>query len=391
MSGIKISQTACKGCKKCLKSCANQAIYMQDKLAVINQEACILCGLCIDACPFKAISIEKDQLNIDNSDSKGIWVFVEQNKGSILNVAYELLGKGRELADQLGEPLIAVFLAEDASSKSDLLFAYGADQVIICSDQKLAENKEDIYTNILEQLYYQYKPAIILYGATGFGRSLAPKLAARLQTGLTADCTILEIKDQLLQQTRPAFGGNLMATIVCPNHRPQMATVRPGVMPAKEPDFKNGGQVINFPFPANLSSELQIIQELAIISDSIADAQIIIAAGRGIGNQKNMQLINKLAETLGGVIGCSRPLVDMGWCEYKYQIGQTGCSVKPKLLITCGISGAIQHLAGISNAEKIIAINSDPNAPIFNVADYKLVGDCVEIIKSLLTTLNQEQ
>ncbi len=387
MSGIKVSQTACKGCKKCLKSCANQAIYMQDKIAVINQEACILCGLCLDACPFKAITIEKEQINIDISGNKGIWIFAEQNKGAILPVAFELLGKGRELADRLGEPLVAVLFGENASQKADIFFAYGADKVIVCSDQKLAENKEDIYSDILELLYEKYKPAIILYGATGFGRSLAPKLAARLKTGLTADCTILEIEDQLLQQTRPAFGGNLMATIVCPNHRPQMATVRPGVMPAKEPNYQLKGQLIEFSFPENLNSKLQVLQDLPIISESIADAKVIIAAGRGIGNQKNMKLITDLAELLGGTIGCSRPLVDMGWCEYKYQIGQTGCSVAPKLLITCGISGAIQHLAGIGNAEKIIAINSDPQAPIFNVADYKLVGDCAEIIKNLILTL----
>ena len=238
----------------------------------------------------------------------------------------------------------------------------------------------------------QYKPEILLLGATGFGRSLAPRIAARVKTGLTADCTILEIDHEtgLLHQTRPAFGGNLMATIVCPGHRPQMATVRPGIMPVQDPDFSREGQIISMEYEDSIEKKIKLMEEiLAPEVKTIADAEIIVAVGRGIGSQKNMALAEKLASLIGGSLGVSRPLVDIGWGNHKNQIGQTGSSISPKLLISCGISGAIQHLAGISGAENIIAINTDPEAPIFNTAHYKVVGDCVEILKKMITSIEE--
>ncbi len=389
MAGLVIDKSLCRGCKKCLSSCAVGALSMEGKLACVDEDACVLCGICIQSCPFKAISISKNEGDIDNLDCKGIWVFAEQQGGEALPVAYELISKGRELAEDLNEVLTVVYFAPEAKSEAEKMLLYGADRVIICEDENFANLREDIYCNKLSQLCNEYNPNILLFGATSFGRSLAPKLAAKLQTGLTADCTVLEIdkEKRLLEQTRPAFGGNLMATIVCPYHRPQMATVRPGVMQANKPKKSSDGEIITVPYDESFKSMIEIIKEKSIESETIADAEIIVAVGRGAGNAKTLAMAEELAEMLGGVIGCTRPLVDTGLCEYKYQIGQTGCSVAPKLLISCGISGAIQHLAGIANAENIIAINNDKDAAVFNVADYKIVGDCTEVLKELINSL----
>lgn len=388
MAGLKIDQEKCVGCGLCVKSCAANALNIENKKAVVNDN-CVLCGICVDSCSFQALSIEKEQSEeIDLSEYNDIWVFAEQHMGKVLPVAYELLGKGKELARQRDCKLTALLFGKDVASETQKLIAYGADQVFLCEDDRLAENLDENYVEIFDMLINKYKPEILLFGATGFGRSIAPRVAARVRTGLTADCTLLEIDSEtgLLQQTRPAFGGNLMATIVCPNHRPQMATVRPGVMSALESNDSRKGKVIPVSMPKQEIENIELLEQILTPEiDTIADAQIIVSAGRGIGSQKNLALVHQLAELLGGTVGVTRPLVDIGWSEYKYQIGQTGSTVAPKLLITCGISGAIQHLAGISGAETIIAINSDPDAPIFSVAHYKVVGDCVEILKKLIS------
>lgn len=390
MSGLIIERDKCVGCGICIKTCSAKALYMQDKKAYVNSD-CVLCGICVDACSFKAISIKKEDLSeIDLSKYNGIWVFAEQHLGEVQTVAFELICKGKELAEEKNTKLTAILFGNNIEAEAQKLVGYGADRVIICANELLEDNLDERYVEIFGHLIDKYKPEILLFGATGFGRSIAPRLAARVRTGLTADCTMLEIDKEtgLLKQTRPAFGGNLMATIICPNHRPQMATVRPGVMPIKEGNYERKGEVIRESIIIAKTSKVEILEQLFLQeTGSIADAEIIVSAGRGIGSQKNMELVAKLAGLIGGTVGVSRPLVDIGWSEYKNQIGQTGFSVAPKLLITCGISGAIQHLAGISGAETIVAINSDPDAPIFSVADYKIVGDCVEVLKKLIATI----
>jgi len=322
----------------------------------------------------------------DTLSTGGVWVFAEYHRAAVIPVAYELLGKGRELADRLQTPLTAVLCGHGAVSCASTLIQAGADVVIVVDSPLLECRLDDDYCQILYDLVQEHNPEILLFGATSFGRSLAPRLAARLRTGLTADCTVLGIDQEkrLLLQTRPAFGGNLMATIICQQHRPQMATVRPGVMQALTPDLQRTGRIISKPYDAPASDLVQLLSSKEVTITSIAHAKTIVAVGRGIGSAKNVNYARELAELLGGELGCSRPVVDIGWCEYKHQIGQTGCVVAPDLLISCGISGAIQHLAGMANAKTIVAINSDPDAPIFELAHYKIVGDCVEMLRELI-------
>ncbi|MBA1333747.1 MAG: Electron transfer flavoprotein, alpha subunit [Firmicutes bacterium] len=394
MPGLKINQEKCIGCGLCVKCCALNALRIENKTALVNDN-CILCGICVDNCPSQALSIEKeDSEQTDLSKYSGIWVFAEQYKGEVLPVAYELLGKGRELAHQKGCELTALLFGKDVSAEAQKLIAYGADKVLLCEDDDLADNLDENYIELFNLLINKYNPEILLFGATGFGRSIAPRVAARVRTGLTADCTQLEIDHEtgLLHQTRPAFGGNLMAIIVCPNHRPQMATVRPGIMSAQQFDNSRSGKVIPVSMPKPVAKNIELLEEvLSSEIDSIADAQIIVSAGRGIGAQKNLALVHQLAGLIGGKVGVSRPLVDIGWSEYKHQVGQTGSTVAPKLLIACGISGAIQHLAGISGAKTIIAINTDPDAPIFSIAHYKVVADCVEVLKQLISIFEKSE
>ncbi|MZQ98019.1 MAG: 4Fe-4S dicluster domain-containing protein [Acidaminobacter sp.] len=393
MTGLKIHQDKCVGCGLCVKTCAADALAIQNKKAVVN-EACILCGMCLDSCPFKAISIEKQAApKEDLSAYHGIWIYAEQQQGKILQVAYELLGKGQELAKQKGCKLTALLFGNDVANEAQSLIVYGADEVLLCEHPLLDTQIDENYIDLFDQLIQERKPEILLFGATGFGRSIAPRIAARRQTGLTADCTILDIDSEngLLNQTRPAFGGNLMATIICPNHRPQMATVRPGIMQVQPCDEAHTGEIIRVDYAdpdASKTASVELLEQvIAAHVNTIADADIIISAGKGIGSQKNMELVKRLAELMGGVVGVSRPLVDIGWSEYQNQVGQTGSTVSPKLLITFGISGAIQHLAGISGAKTIIAVNTDPEAPIFSVAHYKVVADCVEILKHMIANL----
>jgi electron transfer flavoprotein alpha subunit len=394
MGGLVINPEKCVGCGLCVKGCSFGALRMENRKAVVNKEACVLCGVCVDSCRFGAISIQKEEAAADLSAYSGIWVFAEQHEGCVLNVAYELLGKGRELADAKNCALTALLLGADVSGAADRLIAYGADRVLLCESPRLAENSDESYSDVITGLIAREKPDMLLFGATGFGRSLAPRIAARVRTGLTADCTVLRIDPEtgLLEQTRPAFGGNLMATIICPNHRPQMATVRPGVMPAQEPDPARRGEIVRVSDPGAARPLVEFLSAVhSGAAESIADAEIIVSAGKGIGAQKNMALIRELAELLGGSVGVSRPLVDAGWCEYKNQIGQTGCTVAPKLLIACGISGAIQHLAGIGGAKTIVAINNDPQAPIFALAHYAVVGDCAEVLKELIAAVKEKK
>jgi electron transfer flavoprotein alpha subunit len=384
--GITIDKSLCVGCGNCESSCPNNAVSVNDGFAIVN-EFCVMCGLCKDACPVGAITLEKETVTTDLSAFHDVWIFVEQSNGITLDVSYQLLGKGRELADSLACNLIAVVCANQAKNLSEL-HAYGADKVLVLEHPDFAFPTEVIYAEELSRLIQERKPEILLFGATAFGRSLAPRVAATIQTGLTADCTELEIdaETKLLKQTRPAFGGNLMATIVCPNSRPQMATVRPGVMKAIKTDHT--GSIEYCQSKQEHTAAVSVLQYIPEVSaEKISDAEIIVIAGKGIGSKKNMKLVQRLSDLLHAKYGVSRPLVDLGWSDYSHQVGQTGCTVNPKLLISLGVSGAIQHLAGIGGAKKIIAVNTDPDAPIFQVAHYAVQQDCILFVKEMIDQL----
>ncbi len=320
-----------------------------------------------------------------------LWVFCEVQSGELLPVGMQLLGRAKALAAESNRPLYAIVIGEMPQDTVKTLGEAGADEVICSDGPSLSDKLEQPYADCLIDLAQKFQPDILLVGATPFGRAFAPRVAAALGTGLTADCTELSIEAEsgLLLQTRPAFGGNMMATIKTATHRPQMATVRPGVLPLPEPVETPLNEPIAIPYndEAGLA---RLLSETAISKGAdISQSKIIVAAGRGIGQKKNLKLVRALADKLGGEVGASRPLVDMGFCPYSSQIGQTGYSVAPDLLICCGISGAVQHLAGIGGAKTVIAINTDPKAPIFSVADYKIVGDCVTVLENLLKLLDK--
>ncbi len=321
-------------------------------------------------------------------------VFAEQHAGEMKSCSFELLGEGRKLADKLGQELTAVLPGSQVEHLAKDLFAHGADKVYLVDNESLASYMTDPYATAVAAVVAKYKPAIVLYGATTTGRDLAPRIAARIQTGLTADCTGLDIDPEtgLLLQTRPAFGGNIMATIKCPRHRPQMSTVRPKVMKKPEPDYSRQGELIKVPVEINPKSIkakiLEVIKEAKTTGD-IEEAEIIVAGGWGMGDAANFKMLEDLANALGGAVGASRAAVDAGWLSHSCQVGQTGKTVCPKVYIACGISGAVQHLVGMQTSDLIIAINKDPDAPIFNVANYGIIGDVFQIIPKLIEEMKK--
>ncbi|MEL7649118.1 MAG: electron transfer flavoprotein subunit alpha/FixB family protein [Sedimentibacter sp.] len=330
------------------------------------------------------------------SQYKDVWVFAEQRHGVITPVVYELLGEGKKIAGETGSDLCALLIGKNVSSLADELIMYGADKVYVADDPLLENYTTDGYTKVFSDAISKYKPEIVLYGATHIGRDLAPRIAARVNTGLTADCTKLEVdpEDKKLKQTRPAFGGNLMATIICPDHRPQMSTVRPGVMEKAAKNETNRGTVIIVDL--KLQAEDIRTRIINIIKSkknivSLTDADIIVSGGKGLGCPEGFNLIKQLADVLGGSVGASRAAVDAGWIDHSNQVGQTGTTVKPKIYIACGISGAIQHLAGMSQSDIIIAINKNPDAPIFSVADYGIVGDLNQVIPMLVEAFSEHR
>ncbi|AKN33678.1 electron transfer flavoprotein subunit alpha [Clostridium carboxidivorans P7] len=331
---------------------------------------------------------------MSNKDYKGVWIFAEQREGKISNVSLELLGEGRKIADKLKVDLTAILIGDKIESLSKELIQYGADKVLYVEDKFLKLYTTEVYTRIIYEMVKDRKPEILLIGATFIGRDLAPRIAARLRTGLTADCTGLDIseEDGNLLMTRPAFGGNLMATIVCNYHRPQMSTVRPGVMKKAELNPNRAGKVEKISFKLkekDKNTEIINVIKKSKKEVSLGDARIIVSGGRGLGDKEGFKLIEKLADSIGGEVGSSRAAVDAGWIDQCHQIGQTGKTVRPKIYIACGISGAIQHLAGMNSSDCIIAINKDKDAPIFKIAHYGIVGDLYEVIPNLIEELQE--
>ena len=337
---------------------------------------------------------------------KGVYVFAEQVDNELSSIAFELIGKGKDLAADLGTEVTAVLIGSDVKGLADELAAYGADKVIVVDDPELKDYRTEPYTHALASVIDTYKPEIVLVGATAIGRDLGPKVSARVKTGLTADCTVLEIGDfplnplpnqeqkhnQLLM-TRPAFGGNTIATIACPNTRPQMATVRPGVMQKREKI--EGAKAVVEEFNPGFTPNNQYVEILKVVKavsdvEDIMDAKILVSGGRGVGSAENFKLLEDLAEVLGGTVSCSRAVVDSGWKPRDLQVGQTGKTVRPNVYFAIGISGAIQHVAGMEESDIIIAINKDETAPIFDVADYGIVGDLNKILPQLTANLKAE-
>ncbi|MHA1932304.1 MAG: FAD-binding protein [Promethearchaeota archaeon] len=392
---LQINEKDCTGCKICEKTCPYGAIIVESetkKAKVLDN--CTLCGACINVCRYKALNIKRVMIPIEDLKKfKGviIWGELENNNGQLQfkKVVFELLGKALELNKVLNEQISVVVLGPPGISALIYeLFYYGTDMVYLCEHELLKEFSNDGYTTVLTSLIIDKTPSIVLYGATIKGRELAPRIAARLNLGLTADCTGLSInKQKQLVQTRPAFGGNIMASILSPYTRPQMATVRPNTFSKIKLIEPKETHVEEFTVKLEKPSiRTKIIEEISSKAEliNIEDADILISVGRGIGSKENIKLIHELAQELKGTVSSSRALVDLGWTRHPIQVGQSGKTVSPRLYIALGISGAIQHLVGMQTSDIIIAINSDPEAPIFKVADFGIIGDLFEIIPQFL-------
>ncbi len=383
----------CKGCSICIKHCPFDAITMENRIAVIGS-ACTGCGACVDKCPFDAIeTIEIKKEAVDLEAYRGVWVFAEQRDNKLMPVVIELLGEGKRLANEIGTELCAIVCGEKLEAITEELFAYGADKVYVADDSELKSYRTDSYTKVIFDAITKYKPEIVLLGATHIGRDLGPCLAVKANTGLTADCTSFDIDpgDKKLLQTRPAFGGNLMATIICPDHRPQMSTVRSGVMDKAAYESGRKGEVITLDVVFKDDEiRTKILDVVKTVGErvSLTDAEIIVSGGLGLGSSEGFELLKRLADKLGGTVASSRAAVDAGWMDHAYQVGQTGTTVKPKIYFACGISGAIQHIAGMQSSDYIIAINKNESAPIFEVADFGIVGDVYQVIPAIIEALN---
>ncbi len=391
---IVVDNDVCTGCETCVDSCPHDAIVMNDDKAFIN-EYCQICRICLSTCPegaIKEIGESMQQKQDDFTDYRGVCVFAEQRNGKAAQVAFELLGAGRRLADKLDCSLSAVLLGADRDQAEELV-KWGADTVYLAANEKLRQFNDEPYASMMTSLIKKHKPEIILAGATPMGRSFIPRVAARLSTGLTADCTSLDIdyETRNFLQIRPAFGGNIMATILCPNRRPQIATVRPRVMKKGEYNEKRKGEIVEVE-SSSLESRtkvLESVKEESEITVNLQEADIIVSGGRGMGGPDGFKLLEELADAVDGAVGASRAAVDEEWIKYSHQVGQTGKTVCPKIYIACGISGAVQHLVGMQSSDIIIAINKNPEAPIFNVASYGIVGDVFEVVPALIKKIKE--
>jgi len=383
----------CNACKRCMRACPYGAIEMKaDKAHIL--ERCTSCGACLSVCKEEAILSDIEPRVIpDFSDRKGVWVFAEQREGQLARVSLELLGKAQELAEQLREEVSALLLGSQVSDMADTLIKHGAEKVFLVEHSALRDYRTIAYTEVVEELVKRYKPNILLMGATHLGRDLAPRVSRRVGVGLTADCTELTIDpdEGILLQTRPAFGGNVMATIANRYSRPQMATVRPGVMEPKAKPENKGEVIIQ---EVSLSEERIGLKVLEMVREerkgvNLSEAKVIVAGGRGVGEADGFRVVEELASALGGEVAGTRVAVEEGWIPADRQVGQTGQSVRPELYIACGISGAIQHRAGMMNSRYIIAINKDPRAPIFQVADWGILGDLHEVVPEMIKQVKE--
>jgi len=399
--GIEVLKT-CIGCTKCVTVCPFGAISMVDKKAVIDLTKCTLCGACVSVCPVKSIVISREAEKKDLSGYKDVWVFVEfsdnsdpKQQGEIKKVSFELLSEGRNLADKLNNKLCAVLLTDKNRDYEKILSDYGVDRIYLVENDEFLPYDTDVYSTAVMALINKYKPAVFLYPATYKGRDLAPRIAANLYVGLTADCTALDInKDGLLVQSRPAFGGNIMADILSPNSRPQMATVRPNVMKIEK---RKSGNVEIVKEDIKIGKNIRRVSVVRRNKEEhaghvkIENAEIIVSGGRGLKTKERFDVLHELAEILSASVGASRAAVDSGFIDKKHQVGQSGTTVRPRLYLAFGISGAIQHLVGMKNSDIIIAINKDPNAPIFGVSKYAVVGDGYDILKKLIEKLSERK
>ncbi|MCX7821887.1 MAG: electron transfer flavoprotein subunit alpha [Syntrophobacterales bacterium] len=385
-----IDENLCTGCGTCIDVCPVGAITLSEGKAKVSDE-CTLCGICVDSCEFGAISLPKvgtGELPRDYETYRGIWVYAEWRHGTIHRVSYELLSKARQLADKKHVPLASVLLGYRLNGLERDLFNYGADIVYVVDHPSLAYFTDEAYGNVLAYLAKEYRPEILLAGATSIGRSFIPRVAALLKTGLTADCTDLDINEEgLLVQTRPAFGGNIMASILCPYGRPQMATVRPRVMEACRLAETRSGVLERVSVPEELfKSRIEVLEETVCEgpSASIVEADVVISGGRGLGRKENFRMLEELARLVNGAVGASRGAVESGFADPSQQVGQTGRTVAPVLYMAVGISGAIQHVVGMQGSRIIVAVNKDPQAPIFNVCHYGVVADLFEFIPEFI-------
>ena len=387
---ITVDRDKCIGCEACVAVCPVGAINMVEGKAEINQDTCISCGACVSECPVEAISRgEVTKIEIEGAeDYKDIWVYIELENAEPMHVAYELLGQAGELAAKSGQRCCAVLICKEAGDLPNKLFAAGADIVYVVADAIYEDYNTELYTNAFCELVNEYKPSAVLVGATADGRDFGPRIAARLKTGLCADCTALGIKDdKVVEWTRPALGGNILATILCDVTRPQMGTVRPKVFKIKEFDYTRSGQIINYTVKNTVNPRARLIRKDEVGATGtckIEDAEIICSGGRGMGCFDKFKQLEELAAVLGGAVAGSRAVVDEGWISHPQQVGQSGKTITPKIYFAFGISGSIQHIAGMHDSDMIIAINKDPNAPIFKVANYGIVGDVNLVLPKLI-------
>ncbi|QNO13833.1 electron transfer flavoprotein subunit alpha [Alkalicella caledoniensis] len=385
-----VNHNKCTLCEVCVGTCPFNAIVTENGQIAFTA-ACKMCKICIKGCPLGAIGIiDEVRAEINKDEWKGIMIYVEHVEGNIHPVTFELIGKARELAAKINHPVYALFLGHEITKQADELLKYGVDKVFVYDNAELEHFRVDSYTAAFEDCVKNVKPSTILVGATSVGRSLAPRIATRFRTGLTADCTVLDVKENTdLVQIRPAFGGNIMAQIITPNHRPQMATVRYKIMDTAEKVENITGKVEVCDIAVEkLASQIEVLGvHKKEVVPGINDAEVLVVAGRGIKEEKDMAMVKELADLLGGQIAVTRPLIEAGWGSHNQQIGLSGRTVRPKLLITLGVSGAVQFTAGMGGAENVFAINNDPNAAIFNVSHYGIVGDIYEVIPKLIASI----
>lgn len=381
--------------QKLIEVCPFGAMEEKEGKVTINA-ACKMCRLCVKKGPQGAVEYVEDEVReeINKDEWKGIAVYVDHVDGVIHPVTYELLGKARELAAVTGHPVYALFMGKNISERSRELQHYGADKIFVYDEPELDRFKIEPYTAVFEDFISRIKPSSVLVGATTVGRQLAPRVAARMKTGLTADCTVLQMNENTdLSQIRPAFGGNIMAHIKTPHHRPQMATVRYKIMNAPKRMEQESGEIVNCTINREkLKANVEVLDIVLKEKEKfIENSDVLVVAGRGVKKQEDLDMLRRLAELLGGQLACTRPMVEAGWMDAKYQIGLSGRTVRPKLIITCGVSGSVQFAAGMNHSENIFAINKDGKAPIFKTAHYCMVGDLYEVIPQLIKKVEEKK